>query len=68
MRGRLREFLFFVIPVPADVTVSAVEGVRVSMSAHQCLTENQRRRDGEEPPAETASLVSGHSLDVTHNT
>jgi len=66
--NRLREFLSLIIPVLADVTVGAIEGVRVymCMAAHQCLAENYHRDSGEEPPADTGHLVSGHRVHHGH--
>ena len=62
VRDRLRESLWLVIPELAGVAVGAVKGIRVYMATHRSLAENQHRDGGEEPPAETGSLVSRHSF------
>ncbi len=64
----LREFLSLIPPVLTDETIDAIEGVRVymCMAARQYLADNHHRDGGEEPPADTGNLVSGHAVHHGH--
>jgi len=62
VQGHLGEILSGILPVLAGITVAAVQGVRVYMTAYRCLAQHQHSDGDKKPTAKAGRLKGGYAV------